>query len=292
MGGIPKIESPFFDMAWFAEESDEIQEIARSLHEEGYAILDFPDPALEEIAGSIISELEPHFSMQEWRSGENLDLRIHDAWKFSSKIKKLATNDKILSLLHKLYGRKPVPFQTLNFPVGTQQHFHTDSVHFSSIPERFMCGVWVAFEDTDEENGPLEYFPRSHKLPIYTSERIGCSHASSAAPYEHYHKYEEFWRKLVEQLDLKREVFHARKGQAIIWSSNLLHGGVTHLNRERTRHSQVTHYFFEDCAYYTPLTNEPYLGELNYRKISNIITGESQPQTINGEPVPDRLLSE
>ena len=56
-------------------------------------------------------------------------------------------NTGILSLFSTLYGRRAWPFQTLNFPVGTQQHYHSDSVHFSSVPERFMCGVWVDLED-------------------------------------------------------------------------------------------------------------------------------------------------
>ena len=33
----------------------------------------------------------------------------------------------VLALLGKLYGRQGFPFQTLNFPVGTQQHLHSDS---------------------------------------------------------------------------------------------------------------------------------------------------------------------
>ena len=36
-------------------------------------------------------------------------------------------------------------------------------------------------------------------------------------------------------------------------SANLLHGGSRQLATQRTRHSQVTHYFFEGCRYYTPL---------------------------------------
>ncbi len=40
-------------------------------------------------------------------------------------------------------------------------------VHFNSIPQRFMCGVWVAMEDIAPDNGPLHYYPGSHKLPFY-----------------------------------------------------------------------------------------------------------------------------
>jgi ectoine hydroxylase-related dioxygenase (phytanoyl-CoA dioxygenase family) len=290
MKGIPKVESPFFDLEWFAHESEEIKNIAHSLNEEGFAIIEFPEPNFNKISESIINSLQPHFNLKRWRENKDLDLRVHDAWKSNSKVKALAANEKILSLLHKLYGRKAIPFQTLNFPVGTQQQFHSDSVHFSSVPERFMCGVWVAFENTDENNGPLEYFPGSHKLPIFNNQQIGCTHANKETPYENYDKYVELWKTLANRLNLKREVFHAQKGQAIIWASNLLHGGMVHLDKKRTRHSQVTHYFFEDCAYYTPLTNEPFLDEMMYRNITNIATGKTISQHINGQPVPKKLM--
>ena len=46
-----------------------------------------------------------------------------------------------------------------------------------------------------------------------------------------------------------------KKGQALIWASNLLHGGSAHRDKGRTRHSQVTHYYFEGCQYYQPLSS-------------------------------------
>lgn len=36
-----------------------------------------------------------------------------------------------------------------------------------------MCGVWVALEQIDEDNGPLVYFPGSHQWSIYSNEHIG-----------------------------------------------------------------------------------------------------------------------
>ena len=54
-------------------------------------------------------------------------------------------------MLFSLYGREPFPFQTLNFPYGSRQHYHSDAVHFNSLPKGFMCGVWVALEDIHED---------------------------------------------------------------------------------------------------------------------------------------------
>jgi ectoine hydroxylase-related dioxygenase (phytanoyl-CoA dioxygenase family) len=200
-------------------------------------------------------------------------MRIQDAWTFNSAVRRLATNSTIIDLLSQIYGRQAIPFQTLNFPVGTQQHFHSDMVHFSSSPERFMCGVWVAFEDTDADNGPLIYYPGSHRLPFLTNEQLGiCARDLSSPPSQSL--YHQYWEKLVETHDLKEIQFHAKKGQALIWLANLLHGGAPQRDRNRSRWSQVTHYYFSDCSYFTPMTSDVFMGKIAFRDIVSIVTGE------------------
>ena len=95
------------------------------------------------------------------------NIRIQDLWQYSDSVKELACHPKIMDTLKMLYEREPVPFQTLNFKVGTQQKAHSDTLHFSSLPARYMCGVWVALEDITEDNGPLFYYPGSHRNPEY-----------------------------------------------------------------------------------------------------------------------------
>jgi hypothetical protein len=63
-------------------------------------------------------------------------------------------------------------------------------------------------------------------------------------------------RDFVEREGLRAEYGTMPRGHALIWSSNLLHGGAPQRDRERTRNSQVTHYFFEGCEYYTPMLSE------------------------------------
>ncbi|MCW3641542.1 phytanoyl-CoA dioxygenase family protein, partial [Burkholderia cenocepacia] len=99
--------------------------------------------------------------------------RIQDAWINDPDVKAIATNVRMLDLLGRLYGRAAFPFQTLNFRVGTQQKLHTDAVHFSSIPQRFMCGVWVALEDIYPEAGPLQLVPGSHNWPMIDNATAG-----------------------------------------------------------------------------------------------------------------------
>ena len=73
-----------------------------------------------------------------------------------------------------------------------------------------------------------------------------------------------------------------KKGRAFIWSANLFHGGSPIRDKSRSRHSQVTHYYFRNCMYYTPLTSAPHLGKYYMRKVRHIATGEVVPQFYNG----------
>lgn len=267
--------------------SSEERRIAIDLHERGYAVLEFPDDQLNERIPRIKASLADRFMVNEGDI-HSLNLnsrgRVQDAWSFDEDVRAIACNETILKLLGKLYGRKAFPFQTLNFPVGTQQHLHSDAIHFSSIPERFMCGVWLAMEDIHPDAGPLTYVPGSHKWPIVTNTMIGRRGFSSERGLAQ-SPFENAWAALVKASGHGQETLLAHKGQALIWAANLLHGGSPQLDPALTRWSQVSHYYFEDCIYYTPAYSDEPLGRLDLRAIVNVATEELKPNTYLGEEV-------
>ncbi len=283
--GVPLIDSPFFEgNAPKLLSADQLR-VARDLNRKGYAVFDFPDPEIELKIERIKDDLSSRYDWQAWESGQTDNLRIQDAWRFNADVRAIAANPKILELLSAIYQKPALPFQTLNFPVGTQQPAHSDHAHFNSIPDRFMCGVWLAFEDIGEENGPLFYYPGSHKWPSYQNEHLGVSYRDISPGYPGYARYVALWDALKEAQGLQRDVFLAKKGQALIWTSNLLHGGSPHQNKQKTRWSQVTHYFFEGCAYTTPLANDSFQGTILFRDITNIASGNPVPNIVSGEPL-------
>ncbi len=89
----------------------------------------------------------------------------------------------------------------------------------------------------------------------------------------------------ITELNLERRVLRIPKGHAIIWSAKLLHGGSATKDPARTRHSQVTHYFFENCLYYQPQKSDPFLGRVQWLDKRDIRTGRIIPQVYNGEQV-------
>jgi 8-oxo-dGTP pyrophosphatase MutT (NUDIX family) len=143
-----------------------------------------------------------------------------------------------------------------------------------------MCGVWVALEDAHKANGPLFYYPGSHKLPEATVYDLGRTVRDPRYP-----QYEAFQRELMEELGIEPVEFHARKGSVLIWSSNIVHGGQPVTAEGSTRWSQVTHYYFEDCIYYTPYLSEIPTGELFLKDIVDLNTLEPIDHSYDGRPL-------
>jgi hypothetical protein len=275
----PWIESPFFENELESSSlSEDDKAFVRSFAENGYIII---DPQIDlKIIDSMNEALEPDFNSRNTS-------RIQDAWSYNERVKEIAVAPYVLDRLRLLYGREPIPFQTLNFSVGTQQRTHSDMIHFNSIPQRFMCGVWTALEDVNEDNGPLHYFAKSHKLPFYEMVDMGVRGSKSKQMKNEYMDYSDYYEnfigELVEKLKLKKDILRIKKGQSLIWAANLLHGGEKINTIGSTRKSQVTHYFFEDCTYYTPLFSDFGIQRVYVRDIKNIRTGKHVENKYLGE---------
>lgn len=250
------VESPFL-------------EYADNYRRDGFIILE--NAIDQELVDRVIKDTKPLLS------GENHYGRVMDAWQSLPSVKEIALNPQIRELLDFLYGRRSIPFQTLNFEYGTQQPAHSDSIHFSCLPARFMCGVWVALEDTTEDNGPLLYYPGSHQLKEYKYSDMGLTPKANV-----YGEYEKYIARLMKANNFPEKRLIVKKGDVLIWSSNLIHGGSKTNNRELTRWSQVTHYYFEDCLYYTPCFSDEISGEYVLKGVKNIATNRPVQHTYNG----------
>ena len=240
------------------------QELKAALDRDGYVIF---DPGIPEATiDGAIADVEPLFG-EETRVGSTVRRarralggrsrtishrdanRVGDAWVLSENVKQIALAPRVLGLLRATYGREPLAFQTLNFRLGSEQRPHSDAMHFNSDPSGFMCGVWVALEDIGPQQGPLVYYPGSHRLDEVTMGDVLAADASGG-------DYEVFVEQVIEREELEATTATIRKGEALIWSSNLLHGGSPHGDRDLTRWSQVTHYFFEGTRYWKPLDSD------------------------------------
>ncbi|MHA8066704.1 phytanoyl-CoA dioxygenase family protein [Aquirufa sp. ROCK2-A2] len=277
----PWVESPFFEKIIKEKKlSSENEQIARDYHKNGFVVI--KNQFSEEELDAVIQEMHTKGFNVDFNYENHRDAnRCQDLWTYSDSVKNLSIKPSVLETLEMLYGREVVPFQTLNFLRGTQQKAHSDTIHFSSLPARYMAGVWIALEDITEENGPLFYYPGSHRMPEYNFNDFKEDLLDNS--YDNYPEYENFIGELMDHSPYEKQVFLAKKGDILIWSSNIIHGGSPVLKEGTTRLSQVTHYFFKDCLYYSPMGSNTISGELLMRvTLKNIRTGQLEKMNYNG----------
>lgn len=269
---IPWIESPFF---YDLLENDTTlsagqKEICRQYHEKGYLIIDLnlSDDDVEAVVRDMYGALDDentkyhadHFTYSDSR-------RIFEHWRKSRSIAELTIHRKIIETLAMLYDKEPFPFSTINFIKGSNQPLHSDAIHFHTVPALWMAGVWIALEDVDEKNGSLRIVPGSHKWPIYEYHNLNLPHPDAIENGEavNYAKYESFLVDLIKAERVEPVIASLKKGQALVWAANMLHGGcnvegVTDFTR--TRLTQANHYFFRGCSiHYAPMFSRSVEGQ-------------------------------
>ncbi|MBM5815150.1 MAG: phytanoyl-CoA dioxygenase family protein [Cyanobacteria bacterium K_Offshore_surface_m2_239] len=228
---------------------------ASALHDHGYCVLNLATPSFLDGLEDVIRSLEPLLAepLSLWEQGEGSPPRLQDGWLQHASIRGLALEPVVLDLLSTVYGREPFAFQTLNFAVGSEQPYHSDAIHFHSYPLGFMCGVWIALRDVENESGPLIYYPGSHRLPYLSAQSLGLDPVQVAAEPHPQRFFQDHWHAAVQSGGFPLTRFLAKRGEVLIWHANLLHGGEPVQSRSCRRWSQVIHYFFSDCLYTTPL---------------------------------------
>lgn len=169
-------------------------------------------------------------------------------------------NEKHLKeILSALLGGNAILFQSINFLTGSEQATHSDSIHMTTYPLGGLLGAWIALEDITEENGPLHYYPGSHKLPYYLNSDYNNEGNALLLGNKSYADYEKMISEKIEEQKLEKVKFLAKKGDLLIWHANLFHGGEPHLNKQMTRKSMVFHYFKEGAICYHEITQRPAL---------------------------------
>lgn len=188
--------------------------------------------------------------------------KIMQSYKLSPVIdQSFFRRDTLIDLLSFIMGKAVIPFQTINFIQGSEQRAHSDSIHMTTEPLGYLIACWVALEPIDDSNGPLVYYPGSHRLPyLLTSDYPTGNTPLTIGPNSNRH-YEDAIEKLIKEKELEAQVFHAQPGDLLIWHANLLHGGSPISRKGATRKSLVAHYYCKDVICYHDMSQRPALLE-------------------------------
>lgn len=252
---VPGVKVKLAQSADFQSFEKEVQDAILCFVDKGYLIL--RGFYSEEKVDMLNEEVDRLLSNNE--TGFNYTGRkVMDAYRFSPLIDKdFFRNEKLLHILDFMMGKKVIPFQTINFIVGSEQRAHSDSIHMTTQPPGYLIASWVALEDIHEGNGPLFYYPESHRLPYVMTQDYDSGNSKYFIGKESNKRYEDKIEEVVKEAGLKKEHFHARKGDILIWHANLLHGGEAITQTGATRRSMVSHYFCKDVICYHEISQRP-----------------------------------
>jgi hypothetical protein len=165
-----------------------------------------------------------------------LDPHLDDA-----PLRDIATTKALMAILRELLGARPLVCNSLLFEWGSQQDAHFDTFFMPPKTPNMMAAAWIAIDPVTPENGPLYYYPKSHRIAPYRFSHGGISAVMSelqtgaAAHIE----------TIIRDHGLQKQTFLANQGDVLIGHAQLLHGGSPILNPRATRCSLVIHYFTE-----------------------------------------------
>jgi hypothetical protein len=171
-------------------------------------------------------------------------------------IREIQQHPEMLKITDLLFGRKTLPFQTIMGHKGSWQNPHSDTIHMTTYPMGYMLANWIAFEDIHPDSGPLEYFPRSHRLvpPLLSAELGIAPHEYKKNSGIYNSRYEPTIRRYIDSMELAPKYFMAKAGDVLFWHAHLLHGGAPRKNLSLSRKALVCHYFAQGAFTYHDLS--------------------------------------
>jgi ectoine hydroxylase-related dioxygenase (phytanoyl-CoA dioxygenase family) len=253
----PRAEEALIQHPDFQSFTTEEQAMLKHFVEKGYLILQgfYDEEEVEKLNEEVARLLE-----QKKADFNYTGRKIMDAHRQSALINEhYFKNPRLLNLLKFIMGRKVIPFQTINFIEGSEQRAHSDSIHMTTHPPGYLIAAWTALEDTHERNGPLFYYPFSHRLPYLLCKDYDSGNTTWQLGENSYRRYEKKVEEILKNSNLKKEYFFARKGDVLVWHANLLHGGSPISQTGTTRKSMVAHYFCEGVICYHEISQRPAL---------------------------------
>lgn len=151
--------------------------------------------------------------------------------------------EPVTRFLRLVFEADVLAFQSLAFEWGSNQGLHQDSAYVVVDREPLhLAAAWLALEDISPGSGELEIFVGSHRMDEFV---FGGDRKFFHPDWDGAEVHDRYQAHLAHQIEARgyhRETFLARKGDVLIWSADVVHGGSHVRVPEATRRSLVTHY--------------------------------------------------
>jgi hypothetical protein len=229
---------------------------------DGYVVL--PGAVSPELADEINGEIErawaerdPRFLIELGGTYHRLEpalraerAKLIDLYVFSRAAREAVFAPKIRRFLELVFEREILLFQSLSFERGSGQAVHQDTAYVVTSSPLEFAASWIALEDIRPGSGELCYYRGSHRLEEVLFSRGTRNWNRERDGEAANERYLAGLRERSRASGLELEVFRPKKGDALIWSADLAHGGAEIRDPALTRKSLVSHYCPADVRPY------------------------------------------
>jgi len=185
----------------------------------------------------------PH-AWQTFKMGEVPEGARREAYKLNNlfarrpEIRQVALAPALRKACAQLLEGEPMICNSLNFERGSQQDFHIDTWYMPPPVEGRMVVASIAIDDVDADNGPMVYYPGSHRIPPYRFSDGRLNEIREESP-----QCMAYLQREIASRGLKEVEFRGKSGDVLLWHAQLLHGGRPIRDMAKTRSSLVVHYW-------------------------------------------------
>ena len=255
--------------------------------ENGFVILkrDVPSESID-LVNEAIHKSRQHLESlgQGEKDGFGNTGRISNIHSINRLVFKFILNQRVRRFLQFALNGEPVLWGSLTFQVGTEQPAHADAPFFYTEPTGSFAGVWTALEDIHPDSGPVFYYDKSPLNPLKGKDVLdrhpNLNQLVLEARKGNSNLRNKFYRDLAAKVSdayTEELINHwvnsgkekipviLEKGDTLIWSQWLVHGGLMRTNLKKTRNSIVCHFCTKDSKHW-PM--QDYF--LNSDRLSNI----------------------
>jgi phytanoyl-CoA hydroxylase len=202
--------------------------------------------------------------LTEFRKGD----RVSDIFGVSPAARAAIYPELISDFLYEIFREPAIAMQSISFEYGSQQAIHQDTAYVVSKRPNGLAATWLALEDVQLGTGELIYYPGSHRFDHFLFSNQTKSWNPGRDGQE---QHKAFLAQLHEQArsrGIQVERFLARRGDILVWHSDLAHGGARIQQPDATRRSLVTHFCpFSVKPHYMDVIGADYF-ELEYNQHS------------------------
>jgi phytanoyl-CoA hydroxylase len=213
----------------------------------------------------------------------------YDFHKENPATQRMIFNEDLIAFLRGYFEDEPVMRQPETGFFHRRTPDHTDSLDFKVSPARREIRIWCALEDIHPDSGPVYYVPGSHRSISANLERevltenpefvsLLQSQMEPTTAFDFFAATKPLWnyvkqRKLptaVLECGAERTVYPLKKGDVVVFSSDVVHGTARCNDPSLTRKYFVSYWAAASAVWYH---SRSYWGPLHdYRCAENAVS--------------------